>query len=145
MRLFKDQRSSVRVPVLVDSGADVAFFNSDFAWAVGIDDYTTGEKNTVHGLGDVEYWLHRDLGVALVGAKNVHAAITLDVGFIPNFRIHGLVGRKDFFQAFDVAISESEKTVTLDLRDDATNVIDWKDVPMYLPPLKGPRPGSRRH
>lgn len=145
MRLFKEKKSSVRVPVLIDSGADIAFFNAAFAKAVGIDDFKTGKKLSAHGLGDVDYWLHSDLGLALVGAKNVHAAVSIDVGFIPDFRLHGLVGRKDFFQAFDVGISETERTVTLDLRADATNVIDWKDVPMYLPPIKGARPGGRRH
>lgn len=57
------------------------------------------------------------------------------MGFLEELPVAGIVGRKDFFEAFSVCFDERGKTITLDHREDAPNVIPWKDVPIYKPPL----------
>lgn len=140
MRLFCGNRSTPTAHVLVDSGADYALFDASAAPHVGIADYRSGTEADVSGVGQAKCWLHDNLGVALKDPAGNRVALTIRAAFVPNLNIAGVVGREFFFDAFTVTFRESQRQLVLEARDDATNLIPWKDVPIY----KAPLPAHRR-
>ena len=139
MRLFREGAATPFTPFLVDSGADYSIFDASVADQLSID-YRTGLERPIKGVGEATGWIHEGMGLALRDPDNTKVVIEIRVAFLPDLGVSGLVGRYGFFEAFKVTIDEVERSVELQLRDGATNVLDWKDVPIFKP---APKPGQR--
>ncbi|MFI5387164.1 MAG: hypothetical protein ACHQ50_13720 [Fimbriimonadales bacterium] len=104
----KLQRGGVSLTTygLIDSGADSALFNSQFAQSLGFT-LTPGAGRKTEGIGgEITEW-YFDVYLR-VGGKRFLAS----VGFSPDWpATFGLLGRDDFFEAFAVGFDQRGQRV----------------------------------
>ncbi len=96
--------------VLVDSGADMSFFDAELAKTLGLE-LTSGEKREVVGVTGVpvEYYVH------IITVRAGGHDSTMAVGFLEglsNFG-YGLVGQLGFFEAFIVKFDLLKEEIEL--------------------------------
>ena len=91
----------------VDSGASISIFSLVDAQRIGIN-YVKGKK-TYFVVGDsslIPVYLHR------FGVKIASVDFKATIGFSPRLGVgFNLIGRKDFFNHFDITFSDSRKMV----------------------------------
>ena len=96
---LKSGFESLRYEVLVDSGADFCFFNSEVGEALGLD-IKKGKLKEVFGVGGkvALYYLHK------VQIEISHHSFEIEAGFMPDvagrMMSYGLVGQRGFFDNF---------------------------------------------
>ncbi|MGI0073693.1 MAG: aspartyl protease family protein [Nitrosotalea sp.] len=129
-RKFSEAKSAenreIRMNALIDSGADWSFLPLEIANALHLDLDTTDEKIlTISGETSVytskvyvEIPRHAQIPVS-VGIVNIHVMPkNVDEKQVPHFII---LGRKDFFEKFEITINESAQYITLrDIHKDQT-------------------------
>jgi hypothetical protein len=93
---------------LIDSGADTALFNLQFAQALGFTVDPTKVKTTRGVGGTVDVW-NFDLHILAFGKR-----LPARIGFSANWTsAFGLLGREDFFVAFQVGFDQPNRNVLL--------------------------------
>lgn len=111
VRVRRNEQTTPRMLLLVDSGADFCVLKSEIGVALGITDIQAGEPCQLRGLGraTVNSWFH-DVEVEFEGrAFESRFAFTNEALPIP-----GMLGRKGFFDQFkSVSFDENNRVVTL--------------------------------
>ncbi len=93
---------------LIDSGADTALFNSDILQVLGLN-LADGRLAPTQGVGGTIDVFRFDIYLAAQGRR-----FPASVGFSPSWpRQFGLLGRDDFFSAFQVGFDQSNRRVLL--------------------------------
>src|SRR3989338_8073665 len=97
-----------RRPVYLDSGASLSIFSIEDAIRIGID-YLKGKEVylTVGDGGGIPVYLHR------LPIKLVNTTFEAAIGFSPRLGVgFNLIGRKSFFEKFDIIFSDTSQTIT---------------------------------
>lgn len=108
-------RDSLRTLGLIDSGADTTIFHSSLIPVLGLNQATAVSSGMIRGVGGLtrswSFWL--DLHVVELRFRSL-------VSFSPGVsKSYGLLGRRDFFQAFQVGFDEAARRVLLEPRPPA--------------------------
>ncbi len=110
--LVKNNKGEIGYEVLVDSGADICFFDAEIGEALGID-IKKGKMKEVLGVGGKisVYFLHKV--VIEVGGWPYE----IEAGFMPCVAGHvmhyGIVGQKGFFDKFVVKFDLQKREIEL--------------------------------
>jgi hypothetical protein len=110
IKLQKGTANTIKIMVLVDSGADVCIFWGEIGEALGID-VKTGKKHPFGGIGSTKpqigYW-HK-VGLT-VGSETVNADVLFSYDIAKNLAI---VGQKCFFDRFIIKFNYKKSSVVL--------------------------------
>ncbi|MBU1134931.1 MAG: hypothetical protein KKG13_00250 [Nanoarchaeota archaeon] len=111
---FKGSKGMIDAVCLLDSGADVSTIPRGLAEIIGLD--LSGEKEEIQGIGgSIEAIVSRVL--IIIQRKHEKYQISAEVRVIPpqdnedKFPI--LIGRKDFFESFNITFKESNRKIIL--------------------------------
>jgi hypothetical protein len=105
---LSSQIKRIETEAYVDSGASVSLFSIIDAQRLKLD-YTRGEEtfSTVGDGGIIQIFLHK------LQVKIGDVSFKATVGFSPRLGVgFNLIGRRDFFNHFDITFSDSNKTIT---------------------------------
>ena len=97
---------------LIDSGADITMFHSSWMTVLGLHPVAAAVTALVQGVGGPVLSWEFDLHLMVVGTRFPARAAFSDG--VP--RAFGLLGRRDFFQAFQVGFDEAAQRVLLEPR-----------------------------
>ncbi|MFQ5783175.1 MAG: aspartyl protease family protein [Nitrosopumilus sp.] len=114
----KDENNrEIRMLALVDSGADVSFIPLEIAQALRLDvDESDNKILTIAGITNVyQTKVHVEIPIkgkrpVIVGMINADVMSHESGEHVPEYVI---LGRKDFFEKFEVTINETAQTITL--------------------------------
>jgi len=93
---------------LIDSGADSSLFNEQYALGIGLD-LSKGHVSTTRGVGGQITLVYFDIFLT-VRSHRFPARVGFSQQWPPQF---GLLGRSDFFQAFNVGFDQRNQQVLL--------------------------------
>ncbi len=108
----KHAKPSVRFGAMLDTGSSFCLFRSDLGQSIGID-VPAGIHQTISGVvagASADVYFHR---VSLHVEANW--IVQINAGFIDNFQWGALLGRRGFFDQFDVKFYHSVNPPTFEI------------------------------
>lgn len=107
----KHAKGSLRFSAMLDTGSSFCLFRSDIGRSIGID-VSAGTRQTIGGVvpgASAEVYFHR---------VNLHVEanwiVEINAGFIEGFQWGALLGRRGFFDQFDVRFRHSVSPPTFE-------------------------------
>ena len=105
-------KPSVRISAMLDTGSSFCLFRADIGRSIGLD-IASGIKQAIHGVvpgAQTHAYFHR---VQLYVESNwIHE---ISAGFVENFTWGVLLGRRGFFDKFDIKFSHSTANPTFEI------------------------------
>jgi len=108
---FIGPSESIDAIALIDSGADISLIPKEMAEVLGLD--TAGEFKWAYGVGGKVRTVERHLRLKI---GRDHETYTLDLPvkvIIDGYDLSPLLGRKGFFEHFEITFSEAQEKIWL--------------------------------